>query len=58
MNPAVEQRLRERYVADLTRDEDALVRLSAELEQARREKQTLDAELRQRTSTLKFDATL
>ncbi len=53
-----EQRLRERYVADLTRDEDALVRLSAELEQARREKQTLDAELRQRTSTLKFDATL
>lgn len=53
-----EQRLRERYVTDLTRDEDALVALSAELEQSRREKSSLEVELRQRTASLKFDATL
>lgn len=53
-----EQRLRERYVTDLTRDEDALVALSAELEQSRREKSSLEVELRQRTAGLKFDATL
>ena len=51
-----EQRLRERYVAELTRDEDELARLDAELAQSRQEKIQLEAELRQRTTTLSFDA--
>lgn len=53
-----EQRLRERYVAELTRDEDELARANAELAQSRQEKVLLEAELRQRTQELKFDANL
>lgn len=53
-----EQRLRERYVAELTRDEDELARLNAELAQSRQDKVTVEAELRQRTQELKFDAML
>lgn len=53
-----EQRLRERYVADLTRDEDELVRLNTELAAARQAKVDLEAELRQRTQNLSFDAKL
>lgn len=51
-----EQRLRERYVAELTRDEDTLARLDAELAQSRQDKIQIEAELRQRITTLTFDA--
>lgn len=53
-----EQRLRERYVAELTRDEDELARLNAELAQSRQDKVSVEAELRQRSQELKFDAML
>jgi len=53
-----EQKLRERYVAELTRDEDELARMNAELAASRDEKAQLEAELRRRTQDLKLDRTL
>jgi hypothetical protein len=51
-----ESRLRERYVADLTRDEDELARLNVELGEVREEKVKLEAELRLLTKELRFEA--
>jgi hypothetical protein len=50
-----EQRLRERYVSELTREEDLLAQLSAMILQAQREKEQVDAALRARVAGVQSD---
>lgn len=51
-----ELKLRERYVSELTRDEDMLAAIAAAITNARTERERADAELRQRLSQLTLDA--
>lgn len=51
-----EQKLRERYVGELSRDEDRLAALSAAIATGRAQREQADGELRQKVSQLTLDA--
>jgi hypothetical protein len=53
-----EKGLRERYVADLSKDEDKVAQYRTEMKSMREEKDKLEEDLRARLGRLKFEATL